>query len=87
MNDSVDLGIGAVSIPPGTHICAFPPRRPRAKRDHGPLPPRGESCYRPTPVHLGGRPAPLRRKPPARRDQASGQPARTLQCLMSTLPS
>jgi hypothetical protein len=23
MNDSVDLGIGAVSIPPGTHICAF----------------------------------------------------------------
>jgi hypothetical protein len=23
MNDSADLGIGAVSIPPGTHICAF----------------------------------------------------------------
>jgi hypothetical protein len=23
MNDSQDLGIGGVSIPPGTHICAF----------------------------------------------------------------
>ena len=23
MNDSLDLGIGGVSIPPGTHICAF----------------------------------------------------------------
>ena len=23
MNDSLDLGIGGVSIPPGTHICVF----------------------------------------------------------------
>ena len=87
MNDSADLGIGAVSIPPGTHICAFLRGVPARDAIMVPFLLEGRVAIgQPRPTWQGDR-LHSAANPPPRRDQTSGQPARTLQCLMSTLPS